>query len=47
MSAPHHAGFLIERMQEPPPEEGLKADKEMYDNIMHQPWILFVRAIRR
>ena len=40
-----NAGFLIERMTEPLPQEGLKQNPEMYELITRQPWFLFVRAI--
>jgi len=43
----YNAGFLIERMLEPPPLPELQnADPEMYKNITTRPWILFVRAIK-
>lgn len=43
----YHAGFLIERMTEPLPQEGLKQNLEMYHLILKQPWFLFVRAIKK
>lgn len=42
----YEAGFLIERMIEPLPQEGLKADPELYPLISTHPWFLFVRAVK-
>ncbi len=42
----YQAGFLIERMIEPQPQEGLKQDPEMYKLITTRPWFLFVRAVK-
>ncbi|MBS0350081.1 MAG: class I SAM-dependent methyltransferase [Proteobacteria bacterium] len=43
----YQAGFLIERMIEPLPEEGMKQDTKMYPLLTTRPWFLFVRAIKR
>ena len=43
----YQAGFLIEKMTEPQPQDGLKQDPEMYKLITTRPWFLFVRAIKR
>lgn len=43
----YQAGFLIERMTEPQPQEGLKQDPKLYDLITTHPWFLFVRAIKK
>lgn len=43
----YQAGFLIERMTEPQPQEGLKQDPELYSLITTRPWFLFVRAIKK
>ncbi len=43
----YHAGFLIERMIEPLPQDGLQQDPHLYQLITTQPWFLFVRAIKK
>lgn len=43
----YEAGFLIERMIEPLPQEGLKQDPKLYPLISTHPWFLFVRAIKK
>lgn len=43
----YQAGFLIERMTEPQPQEGLKQDPDLYKLITTRPWFLFVRAIKK
>ncbi len=40
----YQAGFIIERLLEPLPTEGLKENMAMYDAIAKQPWFLFIRA---
>ncbi len=42
----HEAGFMIERMIEPLPQEGLKQDPDLYPLISTHPWFLFVRAVK-
>lgn len=43
----YQAGFLIERMTEPQPQEGLKQDPKLYALITTHPWFLFVRAVKK
>lgn len=41
------AGFLIEKMIEPLPKDGLKENPKLYELITTQPWFLFVVACHR
>jgi ubiquinone/menaquinone biosynthesis C-methylase UbiE len=43
----YEAGFLVERMLEPLPQEGLKEESHLYQLITTKPWFLFVRALKR
>ena len=43
----YEAGFLVERMLEPLPQEGLKKEPHLYQLITTKPWFLFVRALKR
>ncbi len=43
----YEAGFVVERMLEPLPQEGLKEDPHLYQLIATNPWFLFVRALKR
>jgi SAM-dependent methyltransferase len=43
----YSAGFLIERMIEPQPQEGLKQDSKLYPLVTTHPWFLFVRTIKK
>jgi ubiquinone/menaquinone biosynthesis C-methylase UbiE len=41
------AGFLVERIPEPIPErEAFASCPELYDQLSHGPWYLFIRAVR-
>jgi ubiquinone/menaquinone biosynthesis C-methylase UbiE len=41
----YKGGFVIERLLEPLPLEGMKeADPQMYAKVTTQPWLLFIRA---
>lgn len=42
----YEAGFVVERMLEPLPKEGLKQDPKLYQLITTKPWFLFVRALK-
>ena len=41
------AGFVIEKIIEPQPQEGLKQDPNLYALITTKPWFLFVKATKQ
>jgi SAM-dependent methyltransferase len=41
------AGFFIEKISEPLPQDGLKQDPKLYELISTQPWFLFIRAVKQ
>lgn len=43
----YQAGFIIEKITEPLPQDGLRQDPELYQLITTQPWFLFVRAVKK
>ncbi len=42
----YHAGFMVQRLLEPFPDDELKAMPEMYGKISKNPWFLFIKAIK-